>query len=252
MRGKPIIGIPADRRLLGHHHFHCVGEKYIAAVVDGADAIALLIPSLGRPEQLPQLLASLDGILLTGSASNVEPHHYQGSPSEPGTLHDSHRDATALPLIPLAIQSGVPLLGLCRGFQEMNVAFGGTLWQRLHEVEGLNDHRENPQAPLDEQYGPSHDVELTPNGVLRQLAGTPRITVNSLHWQGVRQLAPGLQIEARAADGVIEAFSMPAAPAFAVAVQWHPEWRFQNNPFSCALFAAFGQAARERALRHRI
>jgi putative glutamine amidotransferase len=222
MRGKPIIGIPADRRLLGHHHFHCVGEKYIAAVVDGADAIALLIPSLGRPEQLPQLLASLDGILLTGSASNVEPHHYQGSPSEPGTLHDSHRDATALPLIPLAIQSGVPLLGLCRGFQEMNVAFGGTLWQRLHEVEGLNDHRENPQAPLDEQYGPSHDVELTPNGVLHQLAGTPRITVNSLHWQGVRQLAPGLQIEARAADGVIEAFSMPAAPAFAVAVQRHP------------------------------
>ncbi len=251
-RGKPIIGIPADRRLLGHHPFHCVGEKYIAAVVDGADALALLIPSLGRTEQLQQALGSIDGILLTGSPSNVEPHHYQGPVSDPGTLHDAQRDATTLPLIPLAIRSGVPVLAVCRGFQEMNVAFGGTLWQKLHEVEGLSNHREDQQAPLDEQYGPAHDVELTPGGVLHGLAGTAQLRVNSLHSQGVQRLGEGLQVEARAHDGVIEAFSVIGASAFAVAVQWHPEWKFHENPFSRALFAAFGQAARARALRHRI
>lgn len=252
MRGKPIIGIPADRRLLGHHYFHCVGEKYIAAVVDGADALALVLPSLGRAEQLQQALASVDGILLTGSPSNVEPHHYQGPPSDAGTLHDSQRDATTLPLIPLAIRAGLPLLAVCRGFQEMNVAYGGSLWQKLHEVEGFGNHREDTQAALDEQYGPAHEVELMPDGVLRRLAGTASLKVNSLHSQGVQRLGEGLRVEARARDGVIEAFSVVDAPAFAVAVQWHPEWKFHDNPFSRALFAAFGQAARERASRHRI
>jgi putative glutamine amidotransferase len=252
MRGKPTIGIPADRRLLGHHYFHCVGEKYLAAVVDGADAIAVMIPALGAAVQLQQLLTSLDGILLTGSLSNVEPHHYQGPPSATGTLHDAHRDATTLPLIPLAVRSGVPLLAVCRGFQEMNVAFGGTLWQKLHEVPGLTDHREDLQAPLEQQYGPAHDVELIPGGVLYGMSDTSTLRVNSLHSQGVQQLGRGLKVEARAADGVIEAFSVSDAEAFAVAVQWHPEWQFQDNPFSCALFAAFGQAARARASRHRV
>jgi putative glutamine amidotransferase len=249
MRGKPIIGIPADRRLLGHHYFHCVGEKYIEAVVDGADAVAVLLPSLGRPEQLQQTLAGIDGILLTGSASNVEPHHYQGPPSDPGTLHDALRDATTLPLIPLAIRSGIPLLAVCRGFQEMNVAFGGTLWQKLHEVDGHDNHREDPQAPLDAQYGPAHEVQLLPGGLLHELAGTTTITVNSLHSQGVQRLGERLRVEARARDGVIEAFSVDDAPSFAIAVQWHPEWKFHDDPFSRALFAAFGRAARERALR---
>jgi putative glutamine amidotransferase len=229
-----------------------VGEKYLAAVVDGADAIAIVIPALGAAVHLQQLLSSLDGILLTGSLSNVEPHHYQGPPSAAGTLHDAHRDATTLPLIPLAIRNGIPLLAVCRGFQEMNVAFGGTLWQKLHEVPGLSDHREDLQAPLEEQYGPAHEVELTADGVLHRLAGMSTLRVNSLHSQGVQQLGRGLNVEARAKDGVIEAFSVSDAEAFAVAVQWHPEWKFQDNPFSCALFAAFGQAARERALRHRV
>lgn len=249
MRGKPIIGIPADRRLLGDHFFHCVGEKYIAAVVDGCDAVALLMPALGRPEQLQQALACVDGILLTGSASNVEPHHYQGPASDPGTLHDAQRDATTLPLIPLAIRSALPLLAVCRGFQEMNVAFGGTLWQKIHEVEGHDDHREDPQAPLDTQYGPAHEVELTAGGVLHGLAGRSVLTVNSLHSQGVQRLGAGLQVEARARDGVVEAFSVSNAPGFALAVQWHPEWKFHDNPFSHALFAAFGAAARAYAAR---
>jgi putative glutamine amidotransferase len=248
---KPLIGIPADRRLLGHHYFHCVGEKYVLAVAEGAEATPVLIPSLGEGVGVKDLLDDFDGILLTGSASNVEPHRYHGPASDPGTLHDPQRDATTLPLIPEAVARGMPLLAICRGFQEANVAFGGTLWQKLHEVEGFNDHREDAAAPLDTQYGPSHEVLLTHGGLLQSLAGADRITVNSLHWQGVQKLAPGLEVEARAPDGVIEAFRIRNAPAFAVAVQWHPEWKFNENPFSRALFAAFGKAARERAQRRR-
>src|SRR5688500_345484 len=168
---RPLIGIPADRRLLGHHFFHCVGEKYIAAVAEGAQAVSVLIPSLGEGLEAHELLADFDGILLTGSPSNVEPHRYNGPASAPGTLHDAYRDATTLPMIPQVIAAGLPLLAICRGFQEMNVAFGGTLWQKLHEVQGYRNHREDTEAPLDEQYGPAHDIELTPNGLLARLSG---------------------------------------------------------------------------------
>ena len=249
---KPLIGIPADRRLLGRHFFHCVGEKYIRAVAEAAQAVPVLIPSLGEAMNVRDMLADFDGILLTGSPSNVEPQRYSGPPSEPGTLHDAYRDATTLPLIPHVVEGGMPLLAICRGFQEMNVAFGGTLWQKLHEVEGLRDHREDLKAPLEEQYGPAHEVELTRGGVLHRLAGKDRITVNSLHSQGVQTLGRDLDIEARAPDGVVEAFRVRNAPSFALAVQWHPEWNFSENPVSVALFGAFGEAARERALKNRL
>lgn len=244
---RPVIGIPADRRTLGRHPFHVVGEKYIRAIVDAAGAIPLLVPSLGDDLGLDDILDHLDGMLFTGSPSNVEPHRYAGTPSEPGTLHDPHRDATTLPLIPRAISSGVPLLGICRGFQEMNVAFGGTLAQKVQEVDGRMDHREDPDDPLDVQYGPSHDVVLEPGGMLRALAGTDTVRVNSLHSQGVDRLGDDLVVEARAPDGLVEAFRVGHAPRFALAVQWHPEWQVMGNTFSRALFAAFGAAARERA-----
>lgn len=254
MSSKPLIGIPADRRPLGPHYFHCAGEKYLLAVAGGADAIPVIIPALGDTD-LPDLLRRLDGILLTGSPSNVEPHRYGGPPSAPGTLHDAQRDATTLPLIAQVVRAGLPLLAVCRGFQEMNVAHGGTLWQQLHDVPGYADHREDPQAPLDEQYGPAHEVTLEPGGVLHALAGQDRLRVNSLHSQGVRQLGQGLLVEARAPDGVVEAFRVAptpgVTPGFSLAVQWHPEWQYQDNPFSRALFAAFGKAAREYATRHR-
>lgn len=249
---KPVIGIPADRRLLGRHYFHCVGEKYIRAVAEGAQAVPVLIPSLGDGLNVRELLTDFDGILLTGSPSNVEPHHYSGPPSDPGTLHDAYRDATTLPLIPHVVAGGMPLLAICRGFQEMNVAFGGTLWQKLQEVEGLHDHRENLDAPLETQYGPAHEIELTRGGTLHRLAGQERVTVNSLHSQGVQTLGRDLEIEARAPDGVVEAFRVRNAPSFALAVQWHPEWQFSENPVSLALFAAFGRAARERAQEIRV
>ncbi|MGI9245373.1 MAG: gamma-glutamyl-gamma-aminobutyrate hydrolase family protein [Steroidobacteraceae bacterium] len=242
-RHKPLIGIPADRRILGPHPFHCVGEKYIAAVTDAAEAIPLLLPALGERD-LGQLLDTLDGILLTGSPSNVEPHRYAGTASAPGTLHDPHRDATTLSLIPHAIERGMPLFAVCRGFQEMNVAFGGTLHQAVQDVSGLRDHREDKEQPLDVQYGPAHEVELVPGGWLHGWAGAGRVSVNSLHAQGVATLGRGLEIEARAPDGLVEAFRVQSAPGFALAVQWHPEWQVMHNPFSRAMFAAFGAAAR--------
>jgi len=244
---KPLIGIPADRKLLGNHYFHCVGEKYLVAVAEGANAVPVIIPSLGSGGHLDAVVAQLDGLLLPGSPSNVEPHHYGGDPSEEGTLHDPQRDATTLPLIQKIVQAGIPLLAICRGFQEMNVAYGGTLWPKVHEVQGFNDHRDDESLSLDEQYGPVHDVTLQPGGHLHRIAGCDRIRVNSLHWQGVRSLAPGLDLEARAADGLVEAFSVRGARRFAIGVQWHPEWKAMSNPFSRALFAEFGQAAHDHA-----
>ena len=244
---RPLIGIPADRRVVGHHPFHMVGEKYARAVIDAAGAAPVLIPALAEELGFAELLERLDGLLFTGSPSNVEPRHYDGPPSAPGTLHDPARDATTLPLIRKAVESGVPVLGICRGFQEMNVAFGGTLHQRLHEVPGHLDHRDDETQPLEVQYGPAHDVTLEPGGLLRSLSDSDRIRVNSLHNQGIDRLGGPLAVEARAPDGVIEAFRVRDAKSFALAVQWHPEWQVMANPFARALFAAFGRAAIERS-----
>jgi putative glutamine amidotransferase len=243
---RPLIGITADRRVLGPHPFHVVGDKYARAVLEAAGGLPLLVPALAEELGLDDLLDRLDGIMLTGSPSNVEPQHYSGPPSDPGTLHDPARDATTLPLIRKAVASGLPMLGICRGFQEMNVAFGGTLHQKVQAVDGKLDHREDPKRELDVQYGPAHEVILEPGGALRGLAGEDRITVNSLHAQGIDRLGEGLLIEARAPDGLVEAFRVERAKTFAVAVQWHPEWKAMSNPFSRALFAAFGAAARAR------
>ncbi|MBV8305983.1 MAG: gamma-glutamyl-gamma-aminobutyrate hydrolase family protein [Gammaproteobacteria bacterium] len=247
MATHPLIGIPADRRMVGAHPFHMVGEKYVRAVMEAAGAAPLLIPALAEELRFGELLERLDGLLFTGSPSNVEPHHYRGAPSAPVTLHDPARDATTLPLIRKAVEAGVPVFGICRGFQEMNVAFGGTLHQKVHEVPGFLDHRDDESQPLEVQYGPAHDVLLEPGGLLRALSGSERVRVNSLHSQGIERLGAELAVEARATDGLVEAFRVADARSFAVAVQWHPEWQAMSNAFSRALFGAFGEAAGRRA-----
>jgi putative glutamine amidotransferase len=241
--------VPADRRVLNPHPFHMAAEKYLAAVRDGADAVPVVIPALGSSIQPDDWLTHVDGILLTGSPSNVEPHHYGGEASQEGTLHDPERDETTLPLIRRALESGVPLLALCRGFQELNVALGGTLHQRVHEVPGYGNHKENPDDPLEKQYGPAHYVTLVDGGLLRRMAGTDRVQVNSLHSQAVARLAGGVTVEAVADDGLVEAFRVDTADAFALAVQWHPEWRVTENEFSMAIFGTFGDACRARAAK---
>ena len=248
MTPLPRVGLPTDHKQIGAHPFLAVGEKYVRAVVDGAGGLPLLVPTLDPVLPLREVLAGLDGLLLTGAVSNIEPHHYSDESSYEGNLLDPRRDATNLPLIPLAIEMGVPVLAICRGFQEVNVAFGGTLYQKVHEQPGFMDHRENKDDPLDVQYGPAHDIALVPGGVLAGLAGDTRATVNSLHGQGVRRLGEGLVVEAQAPDGLVEAFRHDG-PAFMLAVQWHPEWKVRENAFYLATFRAFGDACRACAAR---
>ncbi|WP_284449412.1 gamma-glutamyl-gamma-aminobutyrate hydrolase family protein [Pseudoxanthomonas mexicana] len=248
MTPLPRVGLPTDHKQIGAHPFLAVGEKYVRAVVEGAGCLPLLVPTLDPVLPLRDVLAGLDGLLLTGAVSNIEPHHYSDESSYEGNLLDPRRDATNLPLIPLAIEMGVPVLAICRGFQEVNVAFGGTLYQKVHEQPGFMDHRENKDDPLDVQYGPAHDIALVPGGVLAGLAGDTRATVNSLHGQGVRRLGEGLVVEAQAPDGLVEAFRHDG-PAFMLAVQWHPEWKVRENAFYLATFRAFGDACRARAAR---
>lgn len=248
MTPLPRVGLPTDHKQIGAHPFLAVGEKYVRAVVDGAGCLPLLVPTLDPVLPLHEVLAGLDGLLLTGAVSNIEPHHYSDESSYEGNLLDPRRDATNLPLIPLAIEMGVPVLAICRGFQEVNVAFGGSLYQKVHEQPGFMDHRENKDDPLDVQYGSAHDIVLVPGGLLATLAGDTRAVVNSLHGQGVRRLGEGLVVEAQAPDGLIEAYRHDG-PAFMLAVQWHSEWKVRENPFYLAIFRAFGDACRVRAAR---
>lgn len=247
MSQKPVIGVPADRRMVDPHPFHMAGEKYVQAVVDGAGGLPFIIPALGDPLDIDDIIANIDGLLLTGSPSNVEPYHYEGQPSEPGTLHDPHRDALTLPLARRAMELGVPLLAVCRGHQELNVVLGGTLHQKVHEMPGYHMHKENPDDPLEVQYGPSHRISLVEGGLLRGLAGTDSVIVNSLHSQGIARLGEGVSVEAVADDGLIEAFRVDSARGFALSVQWHPEWQITLNEFSMGIFRTFGDACRAYA-----
>lgn len=247
MSTRPVIGVPACRKQIDIHPFHVVGEKYLQALIDGADALPMIIPVMAEHLDIDDILSQVDGVFLTGSVSNVEPHHYDGEASEAGTLHDPHRDAATLPLTRRALEAGVPLMAVCRGFQELTVALGGTLHQKVHGVPGYHVHKEDPDDPIETQYGPSHAVNLVEGGVLHALAGATNVMVNSLHSQGVARLPEGVTIEAVADDGLIEGFSIDSIPGFAIAVQWHPEWQVTRNEFSLAIFKAFGNACREYA-----
>jgi putative glutamine amidotransferase len=252
MRRKPIIGIPADRRVLEPHPFHMAGEKYLKAITEAADAVPLIIPVLADDLAIDELVDQVDGVMLTGSPSDIEPHHYGSESDDPDALRDPHRDAMTLPIARHALQTGVPLFAICRGFQELNVVLGGTLHQKVKDVPGYHNHKENPEDPVDVQYGPAHPVVLSEGGLLAQLAGARQVMVNSLHGQGIRKLAAGITVEAVADDGLVEAFTVDEAEAFALAVQWHPEWKAKSNEFSSAIFRAFGDACRERAGRKRV
>jgi putative glutamine amidotransferase len=244
---KPLIGLPACNRIIDGMPYHTVGDKYLRAVAEAADGIPLVIPAFDGVLDLPDLAARLDGLLLTGSPSNVLPGHY-GAPANPeAEPHDPHRDATTLPLIQAALEDGVPLLAICRGMQELNVALGGSLHARVHELPGRDDHRRPKHEDLNVQYGPRHPVRLRGGGALAEIAGETSLTVNSLHWQAIDRVAPGLEVEATAPDGTIEAVSVKNARDFAIGVQWHPEYRPLDDAFSTRLFAAFGAAARARA-----
>jgi putative glutamine amidotransferase len=246
----PIVGVTANARKSEHNanvKLQTVSEKYAHALTDVCSAMPLFIPPLGDAICIDSLLNAVDGILLTGGAANVEPHHYGHEPAPGEDQRDPGRDYLVLPLIREALDRGVPLLGICRGLQEMNVALGGTLHQRLHEVPGRQDHRRRRDLPFSESMGPRHRLRLSPGGKLAALAGCEHADVNSLHGQGIDALAERLVVEARAEDGTIEGVSVADAPGFALGVQWHPEHAATDHPFYCAIFSAFGEAVREHA-----
>ena len=249
---KPLIGLPADSKMFDDLPFHAVGDKYARAVALAAESIPVLLPALGgdfRDER--EIVASLDGLVVTGSPSNVHPDRYGHAPTPEHEPHDPARDDTTLPLILEALDQGLPLLAICRGLQELNVALGGTLHPRIHELPGRDDHRRPDHGDPDVQYGARHAVKLTPRGRFAVLAGAEEIDVNSLHWQAIDTVAQRLSVEGVAADGTIEAVSVTDAKGFALGVQWHPEYKVMENAFSRALFRAFGDAARAHATRHR-
>ena len=217
----------------------------IPAFGDGKD-----ISDLASLYSVEEVVSRLDGLFLPGSPSNIQPQNYAGQEHEQGTLEDPQRDSLTLQLIRCCIEQGVPILALCRGFQELNVALGGTLHAKVQDVDGYHDHREDKAKDREAQYDPAHTVRFTLDGVIHRLTDESSWPVNSLHSQGIDRLADSLAIEAIADDGLIEAASYrPQAGqkgAWALGVQWHPEWKYQSNKVSVALFREFGQKIRRK------
>lgn len=245
----PVVGIPACAKLVDGQVRHDTPARYAAAAFGGSGVLPIMIPPLGEAQIA--LLDRLDGLLLPGSPSNVHPSHYAGGESETPDTHDLDRDVTTLRLIPEAIARGMPVLAICRGIQELNVALGGTLHQRVHLCAGRMDHRAGP-GTLEQKYSPKHLVSV--RGSLARIVGASTILVNSLHGQAIDQPAPGLAVEATAPDGTIEAVRLerlpsgmasgPADVPWVIGVQWHPEWGYANDSASVAIFRAFGDACR--------
>jgi putative glutamine amidotransferase len=245
---RPVIGI------IGNAHLHndqypvqSVGVSNILAVAELTGALPLMVPALPRASTIPDLLDACDGFVLTGGRPNVHPSHYGHEPTEKHGAFDPDRDAVTLPLIRECVARGVPVFGICRGFQEVNVAFGGTLHPEIREIPGRMNHRMPPNGTLEEKFEHRHTVRLTPGGQFHRMLGSPEVMVNSLHGQGILDKGTRVVIEGVAPDDTPEAIVIEGAPGFAMAVQWHPEWNAANDPVSRPLFQALGAAVRSRA-----
>ena len=251
---KPLVGISCCTKQFGVFGMpnHAASDTYIRATDHVVGGVPVLMPANGPMADIETLLDRLDGIILTGSRSNVHPSFYDGPPHAEGTWEDTARDEITLPLIRAAVARGVPVLAICRGFQELNVALGGSLHQRLQDLPDRKDQSTPMQASAKVRQGKAHSIRVTQGGWLHKLAGTTEISVNSLHNQGIDRLAPGLIIEGVAPDGTIEAVSVAktcsgSAPGFTVGVQWHPEYDWPTDSLSRRIFAQFGEVVRAYA-----
>jgi len=243
---KPLVWLPACHRHLDLSDpggYTVLADRYAAAVCElGLQPV--LYP-MASAEDVPDLLPLVDGVLLTGSPSNVEPTHFGASALETDLL-DPRRDRLTMALVRAAVAGGTPLFGVCRGLQEINVALGGSLYQQVHVELGQLDHREPDSELLEEQFAERHEVILEPGSAFAAWAGGERARVNSLHGQGIKRLGEGLVAEAHAPDGLVEGVRVAAARAFAYGVQWHPEWQHHRNPFYQRTLEAFAEACRQR------
>lgn len=248
MSSTPLVLISTDNRDFDGARWHVTPCQYSEAVVHGAKAIPVLLPSMGKLIDIDSVLDRVDGVLLSGARSNVHPANYGVEPAPQYEPYDEERDATTLPLIRRALERGIPLFAICRGYQELNVALGGTLDTQIQTYEGRMDHYPTRQGNgPDERYALSHPVKVIREGCIGRILDGAEVTVNSLHLQGILEISPRLQVEALADDGTIEAVSVIGAKAFAVGVQWHPEYWVRSDAASSRLFEAFGDAVRAYA-----
>ncbi len=247
-----IVGVPACVREVENRSFHGVGERYLDATFQGINAIPMIIPAMGlkynNVNYTDAYLDKVDGLFLTGSFSMVCPTIYGEKLASDDYLLDPKRDATTFPLIKRALQRGIPLLCICRGIQELNVALGGTLYQDVNNLSdmptiGINHYDKGFLVPEEVRFGVAHTVELVKGGLLEKISPVGnQFWVNSLHTQAIRTLGEGLAVEAISSDGIVEAVSVKNASNFAIGIQWHPEWRVAEHPFSKALFQNFSDA----------
>lgn len=243
---KPVVLMTMGAQPRNGHAYQVMTHKYIMPLVEISDCVPLLVPTCCSTADLQQYLDLADGVYLSGAGSNIDPGLYGQENLTPEKQQDRDRDLFDLSLINAAIAQGLPILGICRGMQEINVALGGDIHQKVYNEPGYDDHREDADDPVDEQYGPSHQIELLPGSWFAELMGAERIAVNSLHGQGIDRLGSGLEPLAHAEDGLIEALHAPTLAPFLLAVQWHPEWKANENPHSIKIFQAFGDACRQR------
>jgi putative glutamine amidotransferase len=241
---RPLVGLPADTHEKDGFFYHSLGDKYVRALTDVADVEAVMIPNVIDADNLDGLLAHFDGVLMTGAVSNVHPPHYGEDPTLDHEPYDHHRDALTLKLIRRVIDRGIPLFCICRGFQELNVAMGGSLETELQRGNGRLDHRAPQSDDVNQRYAPRHAISISKGGFLSSMIGKTETMVNTIHRQGIKKLGQGLVVEATAPDGIIEAVSVKGAKAFAFGTQWHPEFKASENPDSVKLFSAFGNAVR--------
>jgi putative glutamine amidotransferase len=250
---RPVIGVIANPRLVENiFPAQFVGERNLRAVADVIGALPLMFAGTPEITDIGALLDAVDGIVLTGARANIHPSRFGVEPHVRHEPYDEARDALALPLVEACVTRGVPLLGICRGLQEIAVAFGSSLHPEIRELPGRVNHRmprlDNGEIHPDHDvvFGDRHDVHLTKGGAFAALMGCDTIRVNSLHGQGILEAGPRIVIEGVADDGTIEAIRVADAPGFALGVQWHAEYDPQSNPVNRALFQAFGEAVSKR------
>ena len=242
---RPVVGIIGNSYLIDEHYPAFAGGKMNAeAVAEVSDCLPLLIPSHPQMVSVDELMATCDGFLLTGGRPNVHPEEYGEAATEAHGQFDRCRDAVTLPLIRACVEAGQPFFGICRGFQEVNVAMGGTLYPEIRDLPGRMNHRMPPDGTLEEKFALRHPVRFSEGGVFHDLFGATEVMTNTLHGQGIKKPGARIVIDGHAPDGTPEALYVADAPGFTLSVQWHPEWRAGEDPVSRPLFEAFGAAAR--------
>lgn len=243
---RPVIGIIGNFHIIGDdYRVQAIGMINIEAVYNVAKGLPLMVPANPHFGDIDGLMQACDGFVFTGGRPNVHPSFYGETETPAHGTFDQCRDELVLPLIRKCVAQGQPILGICRGFQEFNVAFGGSLYPEIRDLPGRMNHRMPPEGTIEEKFALRHSVELEKNGVFARLFGSEKVEVNSLHGQGIKIPGSRVVIEGHASDGTPEAIRIKDAPGYALAVQWHPEWNASNDPVSRPLFESFGQAARE-------